>query len=313
MSAETSRDLADQACVSRMPARPLLLRSIDAAATILILSGLLHLSLFVRGNLSWEGPISPRKPALFGISAGLTIYSLAWCWNVLRRDRQILRVCAAVSWGLFFEVFLITIQYWRGTPSHFNRSTWIDLIIEAAMLGLICGVFVGIAWITWFSMKPFEVDAGQILVIRAGLTFLIISCLLGFATMLAGEFNIAVGRPIEIWGRSGVLKYPHGAVLHALQILPALNWGLIKFHVPRRIAFLQIAVTAHCVFLLHTIWQTCNGRGRFELDPVGLLSLLTAVFLFITPVIAITVCGLACGNRVTSGHAAPMEREIRRK
>lgn len=39
-------------------------------------------------------------------------------------------------------------------------------------------------------------------------------------TTILGEINIANGRSPETWGRGGVLKYPDGAALHAIQTLP---------------------------------------------------------------------------------------------
>ena len=275
-------------------------KSVQFTSTALILSGLLHLSLFALGEANWEGAVSPRKPALFGLSTGLTVCSLAWCCRVLGSDRRFLGVTVGISWALLVEVMLITLQYWRGVPSHFNRSTGLDAIIELMMLALIACVTVGIAWTCWFSMKLFAVDVGKLLAIRAGLFFLLLSCLLGFATMFMGEYNLSVGQPVETWGRAGVLKYPHGAVLHALQILPILNWGLTKLAVPRRIGMLMCGVSSHLLFLFHAIWQTCHGRERLDVDFVGQTMLVSAVVMFFIPVVAILLCGLFRGTRSAS-------------
>jgi hypothetical protein len=39
---------------------------------LLILSGVIHLAMLLTGGGTWEGPLSLRKPATFGLSFGLT-------------------------------------------------------------------------------------------------------------------------------------------------------------------------------------------------------------------------------------------------
>jgi hypothetical protein len=40
---------------------------------LLILSGVLHFAVLLTGGGTWEGPLSLRKPATFGLSFGLTL------------------------------------------------------------------------------------------------------------------------------------------------------------------------------------------------------------------------------------------------
>ncbi len=54
-------------------------------AVLLCASGLVHLGLWMAAGQEWEGPISLRKPALFGISSGLTLWSLDGCCPAYRR------------------------------------------------------------------------------------------------------------------------------------------------------------------------------------------------------------------------------------
>ena len=61
---QLSRDRVEQACYL-----------IGAA---LIISGLFHLGVFaVRGG-PWQGPVSWRKPATFGLSFGISLISVTW-------------------------------------------------------------------------------------------------------------------------------------------------------------------------------------------------------------------------------------------
>lgn len=46
-------------------------------AAILTISGLLHLAKLVWDGGQWNGPLSLRKSGLFGVSSGLTVWSIA--------------------------------------------------------------------------------------------------------------------------------------------------------------------------------------------------------------------------------------------
>ena len=73
---------------------------------ILVASGLAHVGAWAVGGGPWEGPVTWRKPILFGISGGLTAVSLGWAWSKLawrRGDEWLARLTA---WALLVEVTL---------------------------------------------------------------------------------------------------------------------------------------------------------------------------------------------------------------
>ena len=248
---------------------------------ILVASGLVHLALLWFSGAEWSGPLSIRKPGLFGVSAGVTVWSIAWVLTQLAPHRHDQRLVNGLSAGLLLEVGLITLQYWRGVPSHFNRTTALDAMIESIMLGLILLVTVGIAWLAWRSRHLRPMAESRAIAIRAGLWLLLVSCGLGFVATIAGEWNLAHGRPPEVWGRAGVLKYPHGAALHAIQALPLLTMFLQKFRVAHAAAVLKGAVALQVLFLVHAVWQTLQGRSRTDVDRQGLAVLAGAGLLLI--------------------------------
>ncbi|MBL8889735.1 MAG: hypothetical protein JNL67_07130 [Planctomycetaceae bacterium] len=236
---------------------------------VLLIGGVGHLAYGWLSGAEWTGPVSPRKPGLFGVSAGVTVWSLSWAITKLvphRLDR-VLGVSMAIS--LLIEVGLITTQYWRGVPSHFNRTTMIDASLEFIMMGLILWVTIGIGCLCWRSKWLRDTNQLGAVALRGGLWLLLISCGLGFVITVLGEINLAHGRMPEVWGRGGVLKYPHGAALHAIQTLPVLALLFEKFHVRQAVQRMQAVVAAHVFFLFHAIWQTANGRGRWELEWIG--------------------------------------------
>jgi hypothetical protein len=254
---------------------------------VLVASGLFHLFLLWLSGGEWDGAVSLRKPALFGISAGVTVWSLAWVVSQLVPRRHDERIAVLMSVSLLLEVVLITLQQWRCVPSHFNRSTMLDASIEAVMLGFILFVTAGIAWLCCRTRELLPMPMDRKIAMRAGIWLLLISCFLGILVTIGGEVNRAVGRSPEVWGRAGVLKYPHGAVLHAIQTLLLLSWLLRKLKVRNAAWLVRSAVAAHVVFLAQAIWQTAAGRGRLDVDTISFIGLVTTTILLSFPVIAI--------------------------
>lgn len=277
-------------------------RSSMLIGAALFSSGIIHLTLLWATEGEWSGPISLRKPALFGISAGLTVWSIAWVLSQCEPRPDDHRVASILSASLLLEVGLITLQQWRGVPSHFNRATAFDATVESMMLGLILLVTAGIAWLCSRSRHLLPMLESRAIAIRVGLWLLLVSCGLGMAVTLAGEVNLANNRPPEIWGAAGVLKYPHGAALHAIQTLPLLSILLQTFRVARAAWLIRSAVAAHVLFLTHALWQTFHGRARMEIDASGYATLAVAGMLLLLPIVAILRGAVVMTRASCSGH-----------
>ncbi len=185
------------------------------------------------------------------------------------------------------EVALITTQYWRGVASHFNHSTNLDAAIEIAMLGLILIVTVGIFYLTYRTVHVRAIEPAMALAIRGGMWLLSISCGLGIATSVLGEVSISAGQSYELWGRSGVLKFPHGVALHAIQLLPIVAWLARYVKLTNAVLVVQLTLASQVVFMVYAIWQTGRGRDRFDWDATGGCILAVAAFLGLYPAIAI--------------------------
>lgn len=253
----------------------------------LLVSGVIHLAMLWVLGLDWSGPLSPRKPGLFGVSAGITIWSIVWVLTKFVPRRHDESIASLLSMGLALEVGLITLQHWRGVPSHFNRETTLDAAIELVMFGVILFVSVGIAWLCWRSRWLKPIAESQVIALRAGLWLLLVSCGLGFLIAIAGEINVANGRAPETWKVAGVLKYPHGASMHAIQFLPLLATMLTGLRVSNSAWLVRAAVAAHFLFLAHALWQTWHGRSRGDVDTTSIILLSIAGVMISLPVIAI--------------------------
>jgi hypothetical protein len=104
---------------------------------LLILSGVIHLAMLLTGGGTWEGPLSLRKPATFGLSFGLTLVNVTLIASFLPlKNRSRALLLGVFTAACVLETFLVSLQTWRGVPSHFNVETPFDAAI--ARLDLVC-------------------------------------------------------------------------------------------------------------------------------------------------------------------------------
>jgi hypothetical protein len=236
---------------------------------LLVASGLTHAGVWAVLGGPWEGPVTWRKPILFGISGGLTCLSAGWVWSQLPRRRGDVWLATATAWALFIEVLLIDLQRWRGVASHFNRETPLDSCLYDAMGVLI--LFVS-AVLVDLTVRLFRSTADlapdMLLAARVGMMLLVISCGLGIWVSVYGDLRVAAGLEPERYGAAGVPKFPHGAVIHAIQWLPAIAWAARRagWTTRARLRLVAVASLASVAILAFALTQTLAGRGRFDLD-----------------------------------------------
>ena len=267
-------------------------RPLAVIGLVLVASGLAHLVVWAVLGGPWEGPVTWRKPILFGISGGLTSLSLGWAWSKLPWRWGDGWLAATVAWALLIEVLLIDLQAWRGVASHFNRATSLDSALYDAMGLLILWVtLVAIDLTIRFFRQPTGLSADMLLAARAGLMLLVISCVLGIWVSVHGDMRVAVGLPPEQYGAAGVPKFPHGAVIHALQWLPLLAWAARRAGVTqrRRVWLVAAATVGTTLVGCFAIVQTLAGRSRFDVTPFTGAVLACGIALFVVPLLAIGV------------------------
>src|SRR5215216_5868130 len=74
------------------------------------------------------------KPAKFAISTAIYAFTLAWVFSYLASWPRVRRIVGWTTASVFvLEVAIIDSQAWRGTTSHFNASTPVDMALFATM------------------------------------------------------------------------------------------------------------------------------------------------------------------------------------
>jgi hypothetical protein len=197
---------------------------------VLFTSGLVHFVVLVASGTTWEGPLSYRKAMTFGLSFGLTLATLAWATSFLRmkpRTRNVLLgMFTAVS---VVEVTLVTVQVWRGVPSHFNFETGFNTLVS---MTLAAGGGVIIVTVLGFTLAALRTTSGlspsMLLALRFGLVVLMAALAVGAAMIADGVSLSRGGNPQLAYTTAGGLKPVHAVAMHAILVVPALAW-LLRF------------------------------------------------------------------------------------
>jgi hypothetical protein len=226
---------------------------------LLMLSGLGHLAILIATGASWDGPVSWRKPATFGLSFGLTLVTVVWVSSFLRlSDRVRSRLLVAFTIACAVETALVSLQTWRGVPSHFNVETSIDSWIART---LALGGAALVAVILTLTFASFRKNPGvpisQRVAMRIGFVALAGAQITGAFMIAKGMRLVFAGHPQIAYATGGTLKPTHAIAMHAIQLLPVLAW-LLSFTswTERRRLSVVLLVAAGYVALAATIILT---------------------------------------------------------
>lgn len=212
-----------------MTARPAE-RACYGVAAALILAGAFHFGVFLVRGGPWEGPVSWRKPTTFGLSFGLTLATVTWVTSYLRLPTRLRTVLLLVfAADCVVEVGGITLQAWRGVPSHFNMTSPAN---RAVAMVLAIGGGVLVATLGVFAVAALRGDPAQSpsmrLGLRAGFVTLLIGLASGAAMIARGVVLVNTGHQQLAYQLGGFLKPVHAVSLHGVLVLPAVAWLLAR-------------------------------------------------------------------------------------
>jgi hypothetical protein len=117
------------------------LRLLYAASPPLVVTGWLTAALALALAIAYQFDsrtilgINPwTKPIKFSASIAIFTWTLAWYLRYLTARPRAVRI---IGWGasimMIGEIAGITMQSWRGIPSHFNVATRFDVVVFASM------------------------------------------------------------------------------------------------------------------------------------------------------------------------------------
>jgi hypothetical protein len=263
-------------------------------AALLMLSGVFHAVVYLVDGGGWEGPLSWRKPIVFGLSFGITLLTFSWFLGFLRPARWAGWVVVGIlSLGSMGEVFLISMQTWRGVPSHFNESTPFNAAVFSLMGLLVTILGAMTLLITVWSFVRIDAPASLRLAVRLGLVLMLVSQAVGVQMIVEGG---------NTYGSAGALKVPHAVTLHAAQVLPALALLVLVSELTerRRMEIVGLGALGYGVVIASTMAQAYAGEAPLDLTwASSALALTGLVLLGASAVLALR--GLATRSRPPVG------------
>jgi hypothetical protein len=234
----------------------------------LVASGLFHAAVLITSGDTWEGPVSWRKPATFGLSFGLTLITLAWVSSYVplraRSRRLLLGVFAAAA---VVEVALITLQAWRRVPSHFNMETPFDTLVSrvlAAGGGVIILVIVAL---TVATLRPLPgVAPSMRLALRAGFLALDTALLIGAIMVVTAVLDVARGDQVAAYAVGAQWKPAHFVPMHGVLALPLLAWLLARTPLSERsrLHTVALAVSGYATLCLLAVIESAARISPLE-------------------------------------------------
>jgi hypothetical protein len=164
----------------------------------------------------------------FGLSFGLTLMTITWVASFLDlKDRTRTRLLGAFTFASVLETALVTLQVWRGVPSHFNVETAFDATVAQALavggMGLV--VLIVLFTVAAFRENP-GVPVSMRFAIRVGFATLLAALVVGGLMIARGMVLVFGGDPQAAYAAGGFLKPIHAVTMHAILVLPVLAWLL---------------------------------------------------------------------------------------
>ena len=247
---------------------------------LLIVSGSIHLAILIVTGGSWEGPLSLRKPATFGLSFGLTLITVTWVAAFLRlgdRARTILLATFAAACAL--ETALVSMQAWRGVPSHFNMETTFDAFVARTLAGGGLALVAVIVVLTLAAFRPNRaVPISLRIAIQLGFVMLIGAAAVGAVMIAKGMVLVFGGHAQAAYATGGTLKPTHAVAMHGILVLPALAWvvSFADWSERRRLGVVFLAAAGYIALAGAVATANVAGLGLRQ-GPVGLVALLGAL------------------------------------
>lgn len=250
-----------------------------SVGALLLVSGVIHLAILIIGGYSWEGPLSLRKAATFGLSFGLTLISIVWVASFLRLgDRARSVLLGAFTATCVVETALVSLQAWRGVPSHFNVATPFDAGVART---LAAGGVVLVATIVALTVAAFRANPAVPISLRVAIQigFVALCSAVGVgALMIAkGMRLVFAGDPQSAYATGGTFKPTHAVTMHAILVLPMLAW-LLSFansSERQRLSVVLLAAGGYIVVAAGVAMENFAGLTMGHM-PVALLALLAA-------------------------------------
>lgn len=256
--------------------------------SLLLVSMCVHSLVLGLTGGSMQGPVSFRKAITFAEAFGLACWSIGWLLAYLRLGRWAKGIIAALV-GLcsLADVVIITLQVWRGVPSHFNTATKFDslLFILSGVAVMPVTLVVAALLVLSFVRLNKPVSAHLRLAIRSSLSLMLVGMAAGLLMIANGSGNFLgfellgsakhlAGYPLAVEPvTGGNLVAIHALGLHGMQVILLAAWllGYTRRLSTRNQLRLTTLITVSYTLLTAMFgWQGLSGQPLSQFSPLML-------------------------------------------
>ncbi|WP_460061364.1 hypothetical protein [Streptomyces sp. YKOK-I1] len=268
--------------------------------TAMLVSGTVHGVVALVDFAPWWGPVSWRKPVVFGVSFGLMAWAVVWILRRLAVRWWIRAGAGLVVLTSVAEAALITAQRWRGTASHFNQATGTDAAVWSVIGSLVLLLVLGVVVLWVAALVRFEGRPASRVAVLVGLTGVLAAGAIGQKMAALGEqvFDETGHVPYElVFGAAGSAKLAHAVGLHGLQLLAVLAILCEAGRLGDRAAGLVTGVAALGYAAAFTAITVTAYDGRAPLHPSAPMAVLLVAGLLTTAAAALVTLVQAAAER----------------
>ena len=259
--------------------------------SLLLASAVVHGAIAIGALITgqeWSGPLSWRKPVVFAMSFGMLSITAGW----------ILRSLPVTRWGWvptivlgafsLLEVSAITLQTWRGVPSHFNTETLFDTVVFGIMALSVYSVVVALVFLLIWVAVRFRGNSGERLAAIVGLIGLLAAGYIGNKMIDVGQAQLDVTGTVPyevVFGADGSAKLSHFVGMHLIQFLAVLA---ILTPAYRRLAVVAIGAIGGLAVFASVSMTAFAGSPWLTPDAgTGALGLFGVVVSFIAVIVSV--------------------------
>lgn len=243
-------------------------RILFITGSVLFVWMLVHIALMLTSSRPMSDPASYRKAATFAETGWLMCWSVAYALPYLRINVWLkwFITSAMLTFGIV-ETFLVSLQTWRGVPSHYNFATPLDSGIFAVM-GV--GAVYWLIAITLFTIFLFRENdfsptmriayqTGGLLMLIGGVTgFMMLFNLGGIyqGELLMNAMQVISGDMVGDYvttphdAPGGNIVMVHALGVHGLNVAPLVAWLLGFANMPPQRQLLWSIVASMSYVLL---------------------------------------------------------------
>ncbi|MFI7673901.1 hypothetical protein [Actinophytocola sp. NPDC049390] len=241
---------------------------------LLFLSGLAHLVVLVVSGGTWTGPLSLRKPTTFGLSFGLTLATVTWVTHFVpmaARTRTVLLGAFTVT--CVVETALVSLQAWRGVPSHFNFETPVDTVVSTTLAAGGFAIVITTIAMTLTAFRSARIGSPAMrLAVRFGFATLLVALAVGAAMIATGSTTARGPDPSAAYTTAGFLKPAHAVTMHAILVIPALAWLLTftRWSENHQLNIVRLGVAGYSLLSIVVIVESATHTSPLAAPPLAM-------------------------------------------